>query len=313
MTYLSFVVNANILADVMTLPQLSKKNQYIHLLPSADHITITSNSDAPSVCIKTLPSGLMTDYHYEKAGEMPTTSGIISDAEASELDAISFRVDGIINLLRKIQGLVRIEVDDPNGDEPNIWVSDMIMDRVETFFGRFRLLDLGVKSKRKKARFLRRMKGNVAIPAHMIGTNSYYLFQIRNEGDFNPIFDGTHGEVQISMIKKEDYYELKTSIGSADETIDSFYKYDLLETNNKDVLWGETQQDHATTSLSTIVSPNSLREAMRHHLNMPYYIMFLENPRFVRPIVVLHSIRYYGKENAVFTTTTPYVKVKIRD
>lgn len=226
---LIFQVESFVLASALNVN--SGVDTHVVLHPLNDQIMI-SNLTGDYAMYKLIDSNAFTEYSYHKE---------IKDSmlKSGDVEYYVFDKTSLIQLLSKIDGLVKITIDSKRESVRKLHVEDVNSVDVK-FTGHVTLGDHTISKNRATTIFLTYFhEKKLIIPTTYLAGNDFHIFKLRKGVEFNPLIVNSKGNDQIKislMGMNETSAELKIENNTLDSSFSSNFSYALYQTTNEKII-----------------------------------------------------------------------------
>ena len=263
---LIFEVDSFILADALNVN--SGTDTYVVLHPLNNQIMI-SNLNGDYAMYKLIDSDAFASFSYAKeiSDDMIGSDGI---------DYYVFDKTALVQLVNKINGLVRISVDSSRSTVRKIYVEDV--DGVDVkFSGNVVLSDQTISKNRASSIFLQYFHENrLIIPKIYLAKNDFHIFTLRKGVDFNPLIVNAKGndQIRMSLISLNDKTaELKIQNNALESSFSSDFAYLLFQSTDNETLLKNAY--HKSTEFKNGYNPKVIQNILRFASGNYSYLVVL--------------------------------------
>lgn len=306
-TFLEFECNAMVLADVLNLG-----SEEVVFLPHNDHLLI-SNFAGTYTTFKLMTKECFSSYKLN----LDVKEEWLDDFNVEHLKPIVVSRGGIVDLLKKIQGTVKITIEEPaDGEERYISIQDT-MKGDTNYSGNFKMKERELIEERLLARFVQFFDDdNMMIPKSLIDdAEEFHLLKTKEGVKFSPmIISGDYKQFMTSIAnldkKNKDVFDIKVFNSSSESNYEVHYKYIFIESTNEEKLI--KSKNHEKTLYKFPANPKNMELVLKFQSAHPEYFVIIEDDDEDVPFTIFFcSVKDMGEDGKVYTSSMLFLESEI--
>lgn len=230
---LQFEIESSVLAEALNVT--SGTDNHVILFPLNQEIMI-ANLNGDYAMYKLLSAECFAKFDYHKK----LTKAMIN--KPNDIEYFVFDKTALVQLLNKIEGDVRISIDNDRPSVKKLYIEDV--DGIDVnFTGNIILSDVTISPNRASAPFIQyfgeEINEPIAIPKFFLikGIESFHIYKLRKNVDFNPLIVNSKANDQITMSfvpMNEKSGELKIENKTLDSSFASNFNYLLYQSTDEE-------------------------------------------------------------------------------
>ena len=295
-----FECNALVLADALNLG-----TDDIVFLPHNEHMMITNFGGVYST-FKVMNKDVFDEYKMN----IKVKDEWFSEGDVSKLRPIVISRAGIIKLLDKIQGRVKISIESPDEGELRYVIVEDLVGKEEKFEGRFKMKERDIMDTRLLARYVEYFdKDELMIPKISLLGGDCHILKIKEGLSFSPlIISKDYKQFVTSIVSKTpDEFDVQVFNSSLEDEYTANYSYDFLQSTNEEKF--QKYKDHQKTYYKFPANPQTMELVLKFQSAQPKYITIIEVDDDIAPFFVFFSsVKDMGNEGKIYTSSLLYLE-----